>query len=82
MPFACDGRDGGGEGYEVVDCGAEGARGGARNEKVVELRDTDIRALFFGTSHWGYSTRCHMLSPERPEAVLRGRCAHRPSVAS
>ena len=33
---------------------------------------------------WGYSTRRHMLGPERPEAVLptRGGCTYRPSVTS
>ena len=33
------------EGKMERHCGAEGARGGARNEEVVELRDTGIRAL-------------------------------------
>ena len=32
-----------------------------------------LKPRFGANGEWGYSTRCHMLGPERPEAVLPER---------
>jgi hypothetical protein len=40
------------------------------------------KACHWPNGEWGYSSRCHMLGPECPEAVLPDRALYLPTFQS